>query len=293
MQEPLVLVTTLRCNRDCYFCWHKEFQGKYGHCCEDMTVETAKKLLDKHPNSAITLSGGEPMLNIPVIEYIASTGRPVSIQTNGDFKIPDGLKLPKKSQVRISINTLDLPEIFFQTIYDENISTRATVFLEDPDKTFAIVHKLSQYPTYAVDVNIDFHTKYTPEMTEKIKAYAKKAATLPLCNRNFSVGVQRQYDAYHRSLFADKEPWIYGPDGQRGVSIYSSGIPAIQWPNFIDGWILHDYEVYGIGKSIYREGHPEDFTSPCAYYLCFMYEQIKKEREKQIDAFNSLFGNRR
>lgn len=292
MKEPLVLVTTLKCNRKCHFCWHKRFQSKYGNSCADMSVETAKKLLEKHPNSAITLSGGEPMLNIPIIEYIASTGRPMSIQTNGDFKIPEDLKLPKGSQVRISINTLDFPEIFFQTVWDENISTRATIFFEDPDKTFEIIHKLSQYPVYSVDVNIDFHAEYTQDMTEKIKRYAKKAATLPLCGRNFTVGVQRQYDAYHRSLLSDKEPWIYGPDGERIVSIYSAGIPSIEWPKFLDGWIVHDYEIFGIGKSIFREGHPEDFSSPCAYYTCFMFEQIKKEREKQIDAFNSLFSNR-
>ena len=114
----ITLLTTLQCNFACDYCFQGD-HGDYNKFAEKMTLETAGKVADwiereldrVHPETfALTFFGGEPLLNLPVMYYLAeelwdrtaSRGVPmtISIITNGlllttdvvDRLMPFGLK---------------------------------------------------------------------------------------------------------------------------------------------------------------------------------------------------------
>ena len=70
----LIFEVTRRCNLCCEHCLRGEAQNM------DMTKETVDKVLDRVESiSSLTLSGGEPTLNIPIIRYIFSEIRRMEI----------------------------------------------------------------------------------------------------------------------------------------------------------------------------------------------------------------------
>lgn len=293
--EVLVFVTTMNCNRHCKFCNQERNHMKFGCSITDMSVETFIELVSKHPdNATITLSGGEPFLNLPIMEWLVKKNRPFCVQTNGDFLFPKDWKIPENTQVRISMNELEYPPLLNWALKHPEVNIRINTYLNDPKKTFDIIQKMSELPNiYDVTVHVDFYTDYTEEMTQKVEELASLCSCLPLPQRNARFGVLKGYDSYMRSLWHPGETFIYGMDGTRIPSIYAAGIEPCFWPEFLGGWVYKDYECYSLGKSLYQEEHPEKFHSVCAYYLCHFYESIKKAREKKIDAFNKIFGNPR
>lgn len=289
--EILVFVTTTKCNLNCEFCQQKTNYLNHGEPHGDMSIEVFKKLLEKHPdNATITLSGGEPFMNLPIIEYLCEINKPFCVQTNGSTLLPSEIVLPKNSQLRISVNDLDFPPLFRWGLEQKDITLRINVYLDDPYKTFELILAMSNFPNiYDVNVHVDFYTDINPEMTQKVETLAKLCAKLPLPAKNARFGVLKGYDSYMRSLWHPGETFIYDQLGQRIPSIYAADIPQEKWKDILGPWVYKDYEIYKLGKSKYQEGHPENFSSPCAYYVCHFYESIKKERQKQIDAFNSFF----
>lgn len=96
--EVLVFVTTIDCNRHCKFCNQERNHTKFGCSITDMSVETFIELVSKHPdNATITLSGGEPFLNLPIMEWLVKKNRPFCVQTNGDFLFPKDWKIPENT----------------------------------------------------------------------------------------------------------------------------------------------------------------------------------------------------
>lgn len=96
--EVLVFVTTMNCNRHCKFCNQERNHTKFGCSITDMSVETFIELVSKHPdNATITLSGGEPFLNLPIMEWLVKKNRPFCVQTNGDFLFPKDWKIPENT----------------------------------------------------------------------------------------------------------------------------------------------------------------------------------------------------
>jgi uncharacterized protein len=114
----VTLLTTLQCNFACDYCFQGD-HGDYNKFADKMTLETAHKVADwiereldrVHPETfALTFFGGEPLLNLPVMYYLAEElwgrtelrGVPMSISviTNGllltpevvDRLVPYGLK---------------------------------------------------------------------------------------------------------------------------------------------------------------------------------------------------------
>lgn len=292
-KDIIVLVTTLDCNRKCNFCQHNYYQKEYSiKKASNMTVTTLKKILKQHPNDAtITLTGGEPFLNMPIIEYLCSINRPFCIQTNGDYEWPENLILPKYSQLRISINSLNFPKIFYQGLKMKDIIMRANVYLNEPEKTFAIFKKLSQYEIYDATPHIDFHIQYNDKETEKILQFSKLIASFPLPTKNARYSFLKSYDAYHRSLWHNGETYIYNMEGERIPSIYVANIPKENWGYILGSWNYQDYEVYFEGKTKFQEGSPDFFDSPVAYYHCLMHEKIQEERKRQIVTFNKMFSS--
>src|SRR5204862_1840807 len=114
----VTLLTTLQCNFACDYCFQGD-HGDYNKFAEKMTLETARKVADwiereldrvHHETFQLTFFGGEPLLNLPVMYYLAEElwgrtqrrGVPMSISiiTNGllltpevvDRLLPYGLK---------------------------------------------------------------------------------------------------------------------------------------------------------------------------------------------------------
>ncbi len=103
----VTLLTTLQCNFACDYCFQGD-HGDYNKFAEKMTLETAGEVakwiereLDRvHPETfMLTFFGGEPLLNLPVMYYLAETLFPVcqarqvpmsiSIITNGLLLTPE------------------------------------------------------------------------------------------------------------------------------------------------------------------------------------------------------------
>src|SRR5712691_3237957 len=114
----VTLLTTLQCNFACDYCFQGD-HGDYNKFADKMTLETARKVADwiereldrvHHETFQLTFFGGEPLLNLPVMYYLAEElwgrtkvrGVPMSISviTNGllltpevvDRLVPYGLK---------------------------------------------------------------------------------------------------------------------------------------------------------------------------------------------------------
>ena len=103
----ITLLTTLQCNFACDYCFQGD-HGDYNKFADKMTLETAQKVADwiereldrVHPETfQLTFFGGEPLLNLPVMYYLAGElwartevrGVPMSISviTNGLLLTPD------------------------------------------------------------------------------------------------------------------------------------------------------------------------------------------------------------
>jgi uncharacterized protein len=103
----VTLLTTLQCNFACDYCFQGD-HGDYNKFADKMTMETAATVADwiereldrVHPETfQLTFFGGEPLLNLPVMYYLAEElwhrtqlrGVPMSISiiTNGLLLTPD------------------------------------------------------------------------------------------------------------------------------------------------------------------------------------------------------------
>ena len=75
----VTLLTTLQCNFACDYCFQGD-HGDYNKFADKMTLETAQKVADwiegeldrvHHESFQLTFFGGEPLLNLPVMYYLA------------------------------------------------------------------------------------------------------------------------------------------------------------------------------------------------------------------------------
>src|SRR5207248_5832288 len=103
----VTLLTTLQCNFACDYCFQGD-HGDYNKFADKMTLETAAQVADwierevdrVHPEKfVLTFFGGEPLLNLPVMYYLAEElwgrtklhGVPmqISVITNGLLLTPE------------------------------------------------------------------------------------------------------------------------------------------------------------------------------------------------------------
>jgi len=73
-----IIITTLRCNQTCRYCHASRLPA--GRADTDMTLETAKRAVDlamqsPSPYLNFEFQGGEPTLNMPVIEFVVRYSR--------------------------------------------------------------------------------------------------------------------------------------------------------------------------------------------------------------------------
>jgi len=111
-QRLLVLWPTSKCNLKCKYCYASGISG------EDMNFETAKRALDLMSDSPLKIqfAGGEPLLNLPlierVLEYASAECNTVSfsIQTNGTILNDEIIDVLKRYKVAIGVSLDGKPE---------------------------------------------------------------------------------------------------------------------------------------------------------------------------------------
>jgi His-Xaa-Ser system radical SAM maturase HxsB len=85
-----IIVATLRCNHNCVYC--QASSCGLDEKNKDLDIETARKIVDfifKSPNESLTIEfqGGEPLLNWPVVKFIAGYARKKSKQEKRNVRI--------------------------------------------------------------------------------------------------------------------------------------------------------------------------------------------------------------
>ena len=69
-----------------------------------MSIETCEKILRQYPYGHIVLTGGEPMLNLPLLKYIVLKDRDLKVSTNGSILWPKELPFSTNLHFDISMN---------------------------------------------------------------------------------------------------------------------------------------------------------------------------------------------
>lgn len=85
---PAVFIRFSGCNLKCSFCDTKHQDGK------NMSLYEIINEIKKYPNARmVILTGGEPSLfiNQAIIDAIKRAGMYIAIETNGTYKLPDGI----------------------------------------------------------------------------------------------------------------------------------------------------------------------------------------------------------
>lgn len=80
-----------------------------------MTIETARTIIESNPHSEyIVVTGGEPFLNLELLNYLFSTDKYVKVLTNGTIKLPEDMieKLSDKVTFSISVNSEVFPPLY-------------------------------------------------------------------------------------------------------------------------------------------------------------------------------------
>ncbi len=285
--QNIVLVSTMDCNWACPFCHQRGLREKYGLNAGDMSIETMHKILDTYdPECPITVSGGEPFLNLPILEELVRIGRPFTVHTNGSILYPNTADLKAIHSMRISINSIDPPPLFKQLIEEKaNCTIRVNTFLDDPQKTSDIVHFISKTPVFDHMIRGDMFTGKDDSMEERTKQFAQLVKDVPLPGKN------RGYNAYIRGLFSSNEIVKYAPSGAKVPGIYMCEVPPEKWDEEMGPWSYADRETFRDGHAKYHLGI-DAFDSPGAYYTSMMYEELHKVKGYRDEVFNQFFKPR-
>lgn len=278
--DCIALISTLSCNNDCQFCARQLLNSKY---IKDeiknvnMSIETAKKILDSSPkNAGITVTGGEPFLNLPLIEFLLSLpGRRVTIYTNGSIRLPENTVFNNdRTRFNISVNNfMKIPELYKQiNIEAQPVEMIANIYMDkDLDKVETIIKRICfNRGLKGYKLLYDIWTD-DREIEEKIK-FVKKCAKM-----------MSRYVKYNRDIglkgYLLQEPegrcTRYGPDGAISLSLYGTGIkdPIIQQK--INELSYSDKNIFCFGREKIKMGR-EAFKAPIEYLMCIYYEELAK-----------------
>jgi len=89
--DSLAIEITRRCNMQCEHCMRGEAQNK------DISFEVIDRLLENTKAiGTLTLTGGEPSLNVPAIEYIAKRIEELDIELGAAFIVTNGKEVPNE-----------------------------------------------------------------------------------------------------------------------------------------------------------------------------------------------------
>lgn len=268
-----ILISTLDCNQNCNFCLRQKLNQKYNLDLRPMSVETAQKIIEQHPESKyVVVTGGEPLLNLELLDYLFSTDKFIKILTNGTIELPDKLleKLSDRVTFSISINDENFPPLYNQltSVGFQNIIVR-TFLSDDYDTIKKIINKVALDPVRGYELLIDNWIEASQENEDKIK----EAATI------FATYLRYEKDLGMIWYFtSDSEPMTistkYAPNGQRTKSLYGVYLPESVEQQIIKKSYV-DTNIFKKGRKTFQKGMSA-FKVPKEYYTCLYYEEMKK-----------------
>lgn len=270
----LVLTTTLDCNFECPFCIRRELNERFGLEPGYMTVETAKKIVDQYPNAYINLTGGEPMLNTPVLEYMANNRKRLQIFTNGSIPWPDGLPFSEELHFTISMNTTEFPLLYSDLISKGFPSDRIRFYIYlDPnlDKVQKIIEKVCSEENQGYQV--------LPEMWAKEDEGYERfilSAIPMLVEMHKKYSKDDGYIDYIRPSHVYRFKKRFGIDGQPCRSIWLQGCPPEELEELSKVYAYNEHHFAQEGSERLKKGI-SGFGLPVEYYTALMYEEMKQQ----------------
>ena len=272
--EVITLIATLDCNLNCPFCRHKELTEQFGRPSVFMSVDTAKKILQRHWDSDyIVVTGGEPMLNQELIDYLISLRRPMKILTNGTITLNDISKLHSDVSFVISENEETNSPLLNQLLSEKvPCQISASLYLDkDIPKLIRQIQRLNELPIRGYKVNVDIWAKEgDDELEALIEDYTSAAAPL-LSDKDLGYNFYWSPDGG-----GDGKVIKYSPTGEVTKTLYGAMLPEkaqkqIEQESFNDKWIFVQ------GHKTFERGKIEKFPRPTEYYHCLMYELLKQK----------------
>lgn len=273
----VIITATLDCNKDCPWCLRKELNKKYNLSLEKMSIETMKKIMANHQQiNSFVLTGGEPMLNLPLIDFLLSENKEVKISTNGSIKIPEDRMwwLEKQVFFDISMNSLTRPPLY-QQLLDLH-------FPADQIRLFIYLDK--NYQNVIDIVNTVGNDKFAgyeilPEMwidkDQEYEQFIKEVSPL-------FAELHRRYhkDDGYESYLAQQFPQLprlkvkYSPQGEIISDLWTQGLPEKERREK-KKHIYEDGNVIRTGMENFKKGI-DAFNMPVEYYTCLMYETMRE-----------------
>lgn len=264
-----VLIATLACNKDCPFCLRNRLNEKYNLPLDNMDVETAKKILEQYPDGKyITVTGGEPFLNMPLLRYLYSTGLYVKVVTNGTILLPDDIQLNDKMYFEISMHDREKPPLYQQLLEKKFSGIKVYIYLDkDLKKVSDIIDMLALDNIKGYEVLPEEWEPLNSEYENFIKEAAKMLANKLRYNKDIG------YSSYLEQV-ENLPVRKFAPDGTITDTLFGVYLP--EKDRFeLDKITFKDYNIFSRGRKLFKYGK-SIFKSPCEYYSCLMYETMKE-----------------
>lgn len=274
LNKVVVLVATLDCNKNCPWCIRKKLNEEYHLSLDPMSIDTAEKILKKYNDTVqIVLTGGEPMTNMPLVEYVIKTGRMVKISTNGSIVFPDPSILSNQNVVfDISFNECKRPVLYQQLIdigYPAQNIRVFTYFDKDYQKVLDIIDFLGNDPIRGYEILPDIWIPYDDEYEKLIiEAAPKFAEKHRLYNKD---------DGYLCYQYQDPVPVLkykFDPQGNQIKDLWTQGMPEERLKEE-SGHIYDESQVMRFGRKNFHK-KKSGFNVPVEYYTVLMYEEMEK-----------------
>lgn len=269
----LVLAATLDCNFHCPWCKRWELNERFGLKPDYMSVETGKRIIEKYPKGKIVLTGGEPMLNLPLLKFMVNSGRNLKVSTNGSILWPDDLGFHSEMHFDISMNTGDFPPLYLNLL-ERGFSSKGIRFFVYLDKNFdnvlKIIDTICQMPNNGYEVLPEMWTpedkeyenfikQVAPYLAEKWNKYHKDDGFRDYTHPTGVYRLKKRFDVY----------------GNPVVSLWLQGCPKEQFEELSKIYIYNENNFMQEGAERYPLGI-KAFGIPVEYYTAMMYEEMKK-----------------
>lgn len=269
----LVITATLDCNFHCPWCKRWELNSRFGLKSEYMTVETGKQIIERYPKGKIVLTGGEPMLNTPLLKFMVNSGRNLKVSTNGSILWPDDLPFHSEMHFDISMNSTDFPPLYLDLL-EKGFPSKGIRFFVYLDKNFdnvlKIIDTICQMPNNGYEVLPEMWTPEDPEyerfikevspyLAEKWRQYKRDDGFRDYTHPTSVYRLKKRFDVH----------------GNPVVSLWLQGCPKEDFEELSKIYIYNENNFMQEGAERYQQGI-KAFGIPVEYYTAMMYEEMKK-----------------
>lgn len=269
----LVLPATLDCNFHCPWCKRWELNERFHLNPDYMSIETCEKILKQYPYGHIVLTGGEPMLNLPLLKYIVLKDRDLKVSTNGSILWPKGLPFSTNLHFDISMNQKQFPDLYYDLIQKglpperirffvyldqnfENVKEIIDIICSKPNGGYEVLPEMwiSEDPEYE-----RFILEVAPQLAEKQRKYQKDDGYKDYITNSTTYRIKKRFDVW----------------GNPVSSLWLQGCPKEDYEELSKIYIYNENHFMQEAKRRLPLGI-KGFGIPVEYYTAMMYEEMKK-----------------